>query len=248
MLSLPVPVKGGSLEDLREFINLPDRSDWGLLLAWLVAALRPRGPYPILILVSEAGSAKSTVCRIIRLFVDPNQAPLRAEPSDARDLFIAATNGWVVTFDNMSGVRVGLSDDLCRLATGGGFATRQLYSDNEETIFQSTRPMIINGIDDLASRGDLADRAIVLSLPPIPEEARRTEADLFSSFDRVRAGVLGALLDAVSCAMRRLPSVELPVLPRMADFAAWAVAGRTGAGHRVGSLHGRLHGQPRGAR
>ena len=40
-----------------------------------------------------------------------------------RDFAIASESSWLVAFDNLSGVQRWLSDALCRLATGGGFAT-----------------------------------------------------------------------------------------------------------------------------
>ena len=88
---------------------------------------------------------------------------------------IAASNGHVVAFDNLSRLADDLSDNLSVLATGGGFAVRQLYTNDEEQIFQAQRPLILNGISQVATRGDLLDRAIVVTLPPIPEEKRRDE-------------------------------------------------------------------------
>ena len=102
----------------------------------------------MLVLSGEQGSAKSTFSGILRALVDPNTAPLRALPREDRDLFIAATNGHVLAFDNVSGLPAWLSDTLCRLATGGGFAVRQLYTDQDEVLFDATRPMILNGIED----------------------------------------------------------------------------------------------------
>ena len=94
------------------------------------------------------------------MLVDPNLAPLRSLPREDRDLFIAANNGHVIVFDNVSGLPDWLSDSLCRLATGGGFATRQLYTDGDEVLFDAMRPIILNGIEDFVSRPDLADRTI----------------------------------------------------------------------------------------
>src|SRR5262249_27005841 len=88
---------------------------------------------------------------------------------DVRDVMIAAANGWCLPFDNVSHLTGWLSDAICRLSTGGGFSTRELYSDDQEKLFEATRPVIINGIDGLVVRGDLADRAITLFLPTIPE-------------------------------------------------------------------------------
>jgi hypothetical protein len=65
---------------------------------------RDRGPYPIIVLSGEQGSAKSTLSAILRAVLDPNSAPLRALPREDRDLFIAAGNGHVLAFDNVPGV------------------------------------------------------------------------------------------------------------------------------------------------
>ena len=172
MLPLPVPTAGGSVELLRPFVNVADES-WPLVLAWLMAALRPRGPYPVAGLHGEQGSAKSTTARVLRMQVDPNRAPLRSPPKDDQNLMIAASNSWVVCYDNLSYLPQWLSDAMCRLSTGGGFGTRTLFENDEETIFDATRPIILNGISELAASADLLDRSLILNLPPI--QNRRSE-------------------------------------------------------------------------
>ena len=163
--TLPAPQEG-TIEPLRGLLNVAPEG-WQLFIAWLLAALRPNGPYPILVLHGEQGSAKSTASRIARALIDPNAAALRARPKNGHDLMIAATNGWVIALDNLSSIQPRESDALCRLSTGGGFATRTLYENGEETIFEAQRPVILNGIGDIATRSDLLDRALVLELPPI---------------------------------------------------------------------------------
>jgi hypothetical protein len=140
---------------------------------------------------------------------------------------IAANNGHILAFDNLSSLPSWLSDALCRLASGGSFATRQLYTDCDEVLFQAARPAILNGIEDVVCRSDLADRAIFLTLRPIADERRRTERQLWREFEVVRPRILGALLDAATHGLRRLPSVQLERSPRMADFALWATACET---------------------
>ncbi len=230
MLPLPVPERGGAIGELRRFVNLAADSDWALLVGYLVCSLRPRGPYPVLVVTGEQGSAKSTACRLIRALIDHNAAPLHAAPRDTRDLAIAANNAWVIALDNVSHLPDWLSDAICRLATGGGFSTRTLYTDDEETIFDAQRPVIINGIGDFVTRGDLADRTVALSLPRIEEDRRRPESELWADFTAARPRLPGALLDAVACALRRLPGVRLPRLPRMADAALWATAAEPALG------------------
>ena len=236
MLALPVPEHGGSLLALRELVNLGDDGDWTLVLAWLVAALRPTGPFPILLVHGEQGTAKSMLVRIIRRFVDPNRADLRAEPCNTRDLAIAANNAWIIGFDNLSSIEPWLSDAFCRLSTGGGFATRELYTNKEEAIFDSKRPVVLTSIEAIATRGDLIDRCISVELQPIPEAGRKTESEIWAAADASAGRILGALLDAVACALRAHRDVRLPVLPRMADFAIWATAAEAGLGVPTGAV------------
>ena len=227
MQPLPMPMPGGSIERLRPFLNVKTDADFVLAIAWLLAAMRNRGPYPVLVLSGEQGSAKSTFAAILRAMLDPNTAPLRALPREDRDLFIAATNGHVLAFDNVSGLPAWISDTLCRLATGGGFAVRQLYTDLDEVLFDACRPVILNGIEDIVTRPDLADRGLFQTADPIPEERRRPEKELWAAFETERPRILGALLDAVVHGLKRLPETQLEKLPRMADFALWATACET---------------------
>jgi hypothetical protein len=228
MLPLPEPQGGGSLEELRPFLNTGtgDEGDniWVVTVAWILQGLRGRGPYPVLAIHGEQGSAKSTLGKVLRKLIDPNKAEIRAAPRDERDLVIAASNGLVIGYDNLSYLPDWLSDALCRLATGGGYATRELFTDGDEAIFDAQRPILLNGIEDVITRGDLLDRALVVTLPTIEPHHRQTEARFSERFEKARPRILGALLTAVSGAMRELPHVQLRDLPRMADFAVWATA------------------------
>ena len=149
MRALPVPIRDPkALGRLRSLLNVAKDADgnFQMILAWLVAALYPTGPYPVLALDGEQGSGKSTVCRMLRRLVDPNAADLRAMPRNEDDLLIAAINGRVVGLDNVSYIDNDMADALCRLATGAGFGKRTLYSDLGETIVSVSRPILLNGI------------------------------------------------------------------------------------------------------
>ncbi len=236
MLALPRPVRGGGVGALRRFVNVGSDDGWKLLVAWLVQAFRPKGPYPVLIVQGEQGSAKTTTARMLKNITDPSSTPVRTAPRGEHDLVIAANNSWVVTIDNLSGLPPWLSDALCRLSTGGGFGARTLYENDEETLFDATRPVILNGITDVATRADLLDRAINLTLPRIPEEDRKPESELWVEFDRALPGILGGLFDAVGGAHLELPNTRLDSLPRMADFALWATAAEDALGWERGSF------------
>jgi hypothetical protein len=193
--------------------------------------LRPALPYPILIVKGEQGAGKSTACRVISSLIDPRTSALRGAPREVRDLVAAARNSWQVCFDNLSHLPLDLADAACRLATGGGFGGRELYSDFDEAVFDATRPLVFNAIPDLgASRSDFLDRALIIEFQDIKPQARRDEHLFWKEFEAVRPRILGALLDAVVCGIRTLPNLTIAHLPRMADFAIWASACEDGLG------------------
>lgn len=230
MLPLPLPESGGSIQDIFRFINVKSPADRILVLAWLLAAYRPTGPYPILALHGSQGSAKTTTETILRRMIDPARANLSGVPRDERDVLISVRHSHLLGYDNFSGISDSLSDALCRVATGSGLATRKLYTDDTQTIFNGCRPILLNGITDLATRGDLLDRMIVLHLPKIEESERRDERAMLREFEIVQPRILGAMLDAVSAALRKADKIKFTKLPRMADFAIWAAAGAKALG------------------
>jgi hypothetical protein len=220
MLPLPIPHRADQpiASLLSQVINLPAAStDMQLLIGWLVAVLRGRKPFPILAISGEHGTAKSYACRLSRQIIDPNQADLSTPPKDPRDLMIAALNSYVIGFDNLSFLPDWLSDCLCCLSTGAGFRTRALFTDATEVIFKADRPVVINAIVDVVRRPDLLDRALPITLEPIPDADRRTETEVNATFAAVQPGILAALADAVVQVFKH--PVTLTSKPRMADFA-----------------------------
>jgi hypothetical protein len=233
---LPVPVAGGHVFELTNFLNVASDADFLLFVSWLMAALRPKGPYPVFIVNGEQGSGKSIACRVLRRLIDPNGAELRSDTRNERDLLLAAKNGWVVALDNLSYVRNDLSDALCRIATKGAFGTRALYTNDEEYLVEVCRPVLLNGIPVLASRPDLTDRSIVCVLPTLDEARRRSEDEFWSNFESAAPRILGALLDGVSGALRNHTSVSLSRSVRMMDFAKWSEAAWQALGAQPGAF------------
>ena len=235
MLPLPAPSRGGSIERLRPYVNLAER-DFRLLVAWMAAALMPEGPYPILAVHGEQGSAKSTLAKVVRLLVDPQAAPVLALPRSTRDLMATAFCGWLLVYDNISVLPNWLSDGLCLLATGGGFAGRALHSNDERSVIHAERAVILNGIDEFVRREDLADRCVFLELLAISASSRRAQVEFWQSFRADQAAILGGLLDGIVGGLRALESVSFSNLPRMADFARFGEAVGRGLGWGEGTF------------
>src|SRR5580765_446069 len=202
------------MEELLPFLgsNSTDE-DYVLTVAWLVSALLARPPFPIATLQGEQGSGKSTRALLLRRLLDPAKVALRAAPRDERDLAISAANAGVLGYDNLSSIPDWLSDALCRIATGGGFGTRQLFTDADEMLFDGTRPTLLNGIADLLGRPDLGSRALLFKLPPLAREQRRTEATFWGAFTAAHPRLLGALLDLAVGVVRTRDDVQLSELP-----------------------------------
>ncbi|MDQ3748665.1 MAG: DUF3854 domain-containing protein [Acidobacteriota bacterium] len=235
MLALPTPTENGDIDKLKTFLNV-DNKNLTLILAWLVNCFRPDYPFPILNISGEQGTAKSTATKVLRELVDPSLAPFRSAPRDERDLIIAATNAWICAFDNLSDIPNRLSDGFCRLSTGSGFGTRTLYENDEETIFCAKRPIILNGIGNIASNGDLVDRAVNIKLEVIPKGKRKTERKFWAEFEKEKTSIFSALVSAVSFALKNIEKISLPELPRMADFALWATGAEQGLGLNAGAF------------
>ena len=216
--ALPAPVRGGDVEQLWDFVNVITE-DRALILAWLVAALEPDVPHPILGVFGQQGSGKTTAMTKLVQLIEDGVAVTRRPPRDGDAWIIMANSSWVVALDNLSSVPAWLSDALCRAITGEGDVRRKLYTDADLHAVAFRRVVALSGIDLGSLEGDLADRLLPISLSVISEEARREERDLGPAWERVRPLVLGALLDLAASVLALLPLIELERLPRMADFA-----------------------------
>ena len=246
--ALATPSGTGSLNALRQLLPLQGEDEFRLIVLWLLAALRAFGPYPILALSGEAGSGKSFTARLLRELIDPSGDNIMQPPRTDRDLIAAAKGNHVLAFDNLSVMPGDLADSMCRLATGGDIGGRMLYTDADSAAFAAQRPIIINGIPDLVTRGDLASRAIFVRLLPI--QRRRTEAEMKEAFAAAAPGLLGALLDTLARALDILPNISLPedgTAIRMADFAQLACAAEEPLGWRHGTALDLLRGNSSGA-
>jgi len=236
MAPLPTPLPGGSLDELCNLLNLEADTDRRLVIAWLLGAARPGAPYAVLELTGEEGTAKSTAAKALRAMIDPSSTPLRRCPTKSDDLFVSANASWVAAFDNVSGVQQWLSDDLCRLATGGGQSKRELFTDEGEHLIDVRRPVILNGIEEIATKGDLLRRTLRVELPLIEEEGRLTEDEFWADFNGIHPRLLGALCDALSCALRRVGGVKIERKPSMADLALWVTAAEPALGWADGAF------------
>ena len=217
----PPPQLPGALETLRSCLNLPSRADWLRCLAWLLAALRPDGPFPVLILQGPPGSGKSFAARVLRTLIDPCASPLTPIPSSFRDLRTLARHNWILAFDHLSALSPQLSDALCRLSSGLGATLRETSGPGAEPLQQYyKRPILLTVTGRWSCPPDLAHRALTVTLPPL---APRTEDSLIAVFQQAWPGILAALCSAIGAALGRVSQFD-PPSRRCPDALAWAMA------------------------
>ncbi|NCJ05169.1 hypothetical protein GS597_01270 [Synechococcales cyanobacterium C] len=228
MQPLPSPTRDGSLEDLRDLLNVSG-DEWILLITFMLYSLCPQPTYPVLLLSACRGSGKTTAAEIIKSLVDPSKAGLIDLSADSRQAGVSGSHRWLMVYDNVSHISAAQSDILSRISTGFGFGTRTLFTDDDETTFELTRPQIITAIDHVVAKDDLSDRLITVNLPEISPEKRRTKADVDAEVERKRPGIFGAMLTAIAATLRsqHLGRVKPPSLSRMADYADFSIHATT---------------------
>lgn len=225
MRSLPEPKKGNmaDFETFWDLVNIPEESHL-LVITWLLEALRPNTPFPVLELLGEQGSAKSTTQAMLRGLIDPNTCDLRAAPKKEKDMFISANASLISSYENISHLSAGVQDALCVISTGGTTSSRKLYTDSGESVIYAKGPIVLNGISAAITAQDLIDRSISIELPIIRE--RQDVTQLWRCYEVKRADFLGALLTIFSKALAILPTVELPPKdrPRLIEFVSLGMA------------------------
>lgn len=241
-LPFPKPAPGGSVDELREFTNCADEASFKLLVGSILMCLNPRGPYPVILITGEQGSAKSTHSRLLASLADPRKAPLSMGKPKTKDLAVVAAGVRLLGFDNVSSIPPTFSDELCQLVTGTGFRARELFTDVGQSILEIKVGVQMNAIGNPIKRPDLQERAAVIELKPIPPERRRTEEEFWAAWEQAAPRIFGAVLDAISTALANKDSVELDGYPRMADFARWVEAAAPALGWGRGEFVNALEG------
>ena len=203
--SLPMPIEGGRVEDFKDLCGFSDDA-WVLILTFLLQALKPEKAYPILFFIAPPTTGKTTITRAFKNLVDPSPGQPRKTVGEVRDFAIHATKRHVLPIDNLSGVTNDQSDVLCCASTGGGHSQRTLHSDDEETVMNFTNLLVLNGIGEIASRGDLLSRAYPVTLTAPTK--RLSEAVFEAKFEALRPSVLGALLTLLSQVLAVLPDIQ----------------------------------------
>ena len=137
---------------LMRLINNRGNDNKLLLKCYIVSLLIPEIPKPVLMLHGEQGSAKSTLQEPIKMLIDPSSIRTVTFPRDINELVQKLMHNYICYFDNVSEIKEWISDQLCRAVTGSGFSKRELYSDDDDIIYNFKRCIRFNGIN-LCNKG-----------------------------------------------------------------------------------------------
>jgi putative DNA primase/helicase len=196
-------------------------------LAWLVSALRPIGPYPILLLKGPAASGKTMLARMLRALIDPSASVFCPRPRTERDLMRLAWNNYVLAFDDCADLPTGVLAALRRLSSGAPFEFDQSAYSADSVSIRLQRPIILTTSGDCACSGNeaaLVNHAITIDLPPIIASQRRTEREILFEFECARPALLATACTAVSLALGDVSSINSEFPSRFADAFQWSLA------------------------
>ncbi len=225
------PERDGELELLRAYINVATDDDWLLFLVFVISAFVPNFPHPLLVLSGPQGAGKTTPMRVIKELVDPSVVQGMPLPDRIPEFVQLADHHAFLFFDNLSNMPTRMSDALARAATGDSFSKRQLFTDSDDVVYRIQKTIAVNGINQVISKPDLLDRAILIKLKRIAPDQRMPEADFWAAFKHDKAQLLGAIFDTLVKALNIYPDVEMSEVPRMADFTKWGCAIAEAAGY-----------------
>jgi hypothetical protein len=207
-------------DQFMDLINVKDDDNKLLLKCYIIALFIPDIPKAVLMLHGEQGSAKSTLQELIKRLVDPSSIISLTFPRDINELVQQLSHNYVAYYDNVSFIRDWISDQICRAVTGSGFSKRELYSDDDDIIYNFKRCIGINGINLAASKADLLDRSIIIVLERIAKENRRKIQEILLELESIKPMLLGYIFDVISKVLKVVTSggIDLDSKSRMADF------------------------------
>ena len=125
---------------------------------------------------------------------------------------------------NLRGLTHAMADLMCTAVTGGSISSRQLYTDSDQNVLNILVALILNGIHAFVDQPDLAQRCLPLQLQVIPEDKRKSEADMEAELATDLPAIQRGLFDLIAKIFEQLPNAKVTSPTRMLDFSKWLAA------------------------
>lgn len=220
---------------LEKYTNFSSECEKELFFDILPAFFIPEISKPIILVKGEAGSAKSTLLKIMKKIIDPN---LSLEdgisiPKDQKDWYVIGRQHCFIFFDNVSKIEPEDQDTCCRIIQGWNMEVRKLFTDNQTMYAWLKNGIGINAIELEALQSDFLDRSLIFELKRITDEKRKGDEQFKQELNKDLPKILGAIFKIIQKALGFLPSIKnVPQSLRLLDFVKYsaaisAVRGRT---------------------
>jgi DNA polymerase I len=219
-------------DQLLDLMHITDPQQRLLSKVLTISYFIPDIAHPIDLAHGEKGSVKTTFCRCVKRLVDPSMPELLTVPSDKREFAQQLYHNHLLLYDNVRSVPDWFSDEVCKAVTGGGISKRQLFTDDEDVVYDYKRSIKINGINIALEEPDSLDRSIMSEYKRLPDDKRRSESEVLAEFENMKPQLLGYIMDILVKALQIRPNLDLKRLPRMADFAIWGEAVARALGYK----------------
>jgi len=220
----PEPIHNGDVFKLLQFVNLKDEKQIILYLVSIITSFIPDIPHVIFVFFGGEGSGKSTASKFTRMIVDPSSSLTCGCYDDRKEFVQYMAHNYVIILENLSGISKKLSDSICAAVTGDGDSKRQLFTDDDDIIYNFKRVFIINGINNVVTRADLLRRSILFEIEKKPDNEILPEKELWQQFNEVRPQIMGSVFDVLAKAIQFYPQIKLTGYYDMADYTIWGCA------------------------
>jgi hypothetical protein len=214
------------IERVLKYTNFKTIHDEILFLTYLVGCMFPRYKRPMIILGGEFGSGKTTHLQIAKTLIDPSfngqyhprdgGLLLSSDAESVEGLIQHAQWAATLFLDNLSHLRIPVSDLLCSFITGGGTSVRALYTNNEQFPMIANPLVGINGITLVADRPDLLSRSIIFEV--VKPKSYRTDGELWGEFNIDRPYILGAMYQLASMAIGVMDESKFEDVTRLGEY------------------------------
>lgn len=214
----------GDYKLIEKYLNVQEK-DKLLLLVYIVALLVPDIQYPILNIVGEHDTGKTTISKLIKSLADNAEDDQIGLSSDERNLLLPLFHNHVTVFDNIQSLSHKTMELFCRVVTGGKCAIRKLYSNLKEEIVYLRSAIILNGISSVITKPDLMSRTVFIHT--VSKSEMKTyygENKMKADFEEDKPLILAGIFDILSKAMKVKETVNIEENFRMKDFSIWGYA------------------------